>query len=187
MAKKTKKMKKDEEEMDYDEEGGGGCNIENEQITIFSKPPIAEICVFIVKYLKPRELLVLPRLSKEWKKWTEKSKDYNYIWYRLCMKAWWSTGSDCVKQKIPSKMNSKDAKKNWKEVFLRIPPVPEDVPVPLLHQKTEKIQPEIVEEVGATPTEYKKEMRAFYKTIRSKPKGKEACRDNSHKSDWMWE
>ncbi|PRP79194.1 hypothetical protein PROFUN_13074 [Planoprotostelium fungivorum] len=136
--------------------------------TFFSEPPASELCVRLLHFL-----------------------DYNAIWWKLCMKAWWASGSDCVRQNIPQRISAKEAKKLWKPIFLSSVKPP--APISVLLKKERDVSKAHDhsywenEEEGAEPVNEKDQMRAYYKTMKSKPKGKGAVKDNRHKTDWMWE
>ena len=70
----------------------------------------------ILEYLNVNDLLTLACLNKQWNLMMKTSKGINRIWFYKTMYAWKENGSILT---IPSKMERKDIRKDWKDTFFR--------------------------------------------------------------------
>mmetsp|Transcript_2821 Transcript_2821/g.3747 ORF Transcript_2821/g.3747 Transcript_2821/m.3747 type:complete len:179 (+) Transcript_2821:42-578(+) len=156
------------------------------QISCFSVPPPLEILLHIIGYLKPFEILVLYQLNWTWNRTITKCPQINLYWWKLCMEDWYEDSEE----NKPKTCSAKDKKREWKNVYMRLGKK-EDWLKPSRDLKTKKNRDQSkrlekqsivpLNEKGALeedesqfsePGYYKKQMRVFYKSVRSKPKGK---------------
>eukprot|EP01119_Soliformovum_irregulare_P011088 TRINITY_DN2754_c0_g1_i1.p1 TRINITY_DN2754_c0_g1~~TRINITY_DN2754_c0_g1_i1.p1 ORF type:complete len:202 (-),score=28.80 TRINITY_DN2754_c0_g1_i1:320-925(-) len=144
--------------------------------TIFQFPPIPEICLIILNLLEIDDLLAIVRLSRTWKQFCEHSFDCNRLWWKICMNHWYQDGG------FPKISNADLKKKNWRQAFLRLTPrTPELVGRPRIAGPKVN-HTEEWEQEAAEPS--KDEMRTYYKSIRSKPKGKRCDKRGGSTNHW---
>jgi len=137
-------------------------------------PP--ELHMMILQYLSPRDLCRYERVHRLWKR--NHTNILNEVWWRLCMVEWWS------KKDRPKIMSRADKKKDWKTSFASICPhaaftdnqvfVKDKSLVTTELVKAQNIQAPIEEKV----VNVQAEMRAYYKSVRSKPKTKGGKRED---------
>eukprot|EP01114_Cavostelium_apophysatum_P022070 TRINITY_DN7866_c0_g1_i1.p1 TRINITY_DN7866_c0_g1~~TRINITY_DN7866_c0_g1_i1.p1 ORF type:complete len:219 (-),score=43.46 TRINITY_DN7866_c0_g1_i1:20-676(-) len=170
----------------------------------FAHPPPPEICAWIFKFLRIEDLLLIPQINHSWKTFTECSYDYNFIWWKLCMNSWYDDP-----RMRPKSMSKKDKGKLWKDSFLKLTIKEPDVITKKKDPRNKRQPKEWEIEVGlarpsmtqmasdeednfedqpvnhdtAPRVEFKQEMRTYYKSVRSKPKGKES-HSGGRLSEW---
>jgi len=127
-------------------------------ISFWLLPP--ELVFLILSRLNPYDLCALEGVCRLWRQFAT-SKSTNFLWYQFCMKSWWESA-----QRPSAWVSKKDRLKDWKAEYVRLCPA-EDFPLrkPKISSREKCDQFEVI-----VPT--KDEMRAHYKSIRSKPKGK---------------
>jgi len=142
--------------------------------SIFSSPLSTELCMILFSYLEPEDLLNICQLNKNWHHFCKVSAQYNEIWWKLCMQDWYDDSVE-NKNNIPKSMTRKDKQKNWKETFLRVT-VKKPKIMTTNRPEDRRHNHEFWDEEGEekSPSDFKKSMRLFYKSIRSKPKGKKS-------------
>jgi len=157
------------------------CN-RKENLVILSQfhyPPPMDICMMLFFFLDVQDLLSICQLNKTWYSFCKTSKEFNKIWWNLCVSGWYEEGEK------PS-MNRKDYKRDWKEIYLRNTPQ-EAV---LIKRRDDKKRTKNTLNYLAWETENqyktKDQLRQYYKTFRSKPKGKRAERNPIDQTDWYF-
>ena len=139
----------------------------------------APLQIKILSSLQPDELLRLRRVSKGWKLMLEK----NELWWNHAMKLLWTPSE------IPLKPSMRDLRKQpGKYMIQYLEAVDRNLYAAQLVKAAEREKRQAIREERSRELEWanqqessKDEMRAYYKTVRSNPKGKKPVRDRSHK------
>ncbi|KAL1918692.1 uncharacterized protein VTP21DRAFT_2714 [Calcarisporiella thermophila] len=157
-------------------------------IDFLSKLPL-ELSLRILVYLPPQTLCLASAVSRQWRRIVD--LELNFFWWNLCMERFWEPTSR------PASMTRADKKRGWRQVWVEVwaqesTKNTKKKPV----SRISKFAPPSAETAGNHNHKHlrwskwdnrlmtKDELRQYYKSVRSKPKGKKPVHVVR---EWEWE